>query len=179
VTFEARAGFAGATFEGDIGFDEATFMGQAVFFGVTFELARDFGPVLVRRQLNFMAATFKQRVEIQAAAATLCACRARFPTGVQLRLRWAQVMLEDADLVAPSILAGVPPFPELNEDRFTRAWRRLPPTRGRDGRPRLLSLESTYSPKECDSHPAMAKRPHTAFEADRWGLQSTAKVEIT
>jgi hypothetical protein len=24
-----------------------------------------------------------------------------------------------------------------------------------------------------------SKGPHTAFEADRWGLQSTAKVEIT
>jgi hypothetical protein len=59
---------------------------------------------------------------------------------VQLRLRWAQVVLDDADLAAPSILAGVAPFDGLDEDQFARGWRRLPPATGRDGRPRLLSV---------------------------------------
>ena len=141
ATFEGDAWLSSATFEGDARFGEATFKSGALFNGVTFEVARQFGPVLVRRQLSFEAATFKQRVDIDAATATLCARRTRFPAGVQLRLRWAQVVLDDADLAAPSILAGVPPFAELNEERFARAWRRLRwPVHIFEGRPRLLSV---------------------------------------
>jgi uncharacterized protein YjbI with pentapeptide repeats len=138
--FRAEATFVGAMFRGQAMFGMATFEHWADFRDATFEMAREFGPVLTRRQLIFDGATFHQRVQIDAAAATLCARRARFPAGVQLRLRWAQVVLDDADLAAPSILSGVPPFAKLNEDRFARAWRRLPPAQGRDGRPRLLSM---------------------------------------
>jgi uncharacterized protein YjbI with pentapeptide repeats len=140
VTFKYLAMFSGATFEGPVWFEQATFEHQALFYEATFETARDFGPLRVRRQLNLDQATFKQRVQIKAAAATLCACQARFPSGVQFRLRWAQVVLDDADLAAPSILTGVPPSADLDFDRFTRRWRRLPPRQGRDGRPRVLSL---------------------------------------
>jgi uncharacterized protein YjbI with pentapeptide repeats len=180
ATFKGRASFTGATFERDASFSKAIFEREARFREATFETARDFGPVWVRRQLDLDRVTFKQRVQIQAAAATLCARRARFPNGVHFRLLWAQVVLDDADLAAPSILTGVPPsaaidqipndprteqppesvtaafgeveqqaLSELREqeeqfsrslDRFTRTWRRLPPRRGRDGRPRVLSL---------------------------------------
>jgi uncharacterized protein YjbI with pentapeptide repeats len=140
VTFETLAGFSRATFQADVGLDQATFIGDAVFWEATFEEARELGPILVRRQLNLIAATFKQRVEIQAAAATLCVYRTRFPAGASLRLRWAQVLLDQSNLAAPSILAGVPPFQGLDEDRFAKVWRRLPPAGTHDGRPRLLSL---------------------------------------
>jgi uncharacterized protein YjbI with pentapeptide repeats len=151
ATFEGEAGFSGATFkdgavfsraafEWDAWFTAATFEAEAYFQEATFETAREFGPVRVRRQLDLDRATFKQRVRIEAAAATLCARRAQFPTGVQLRLRWAQIVLDDADFAAPCILTGVPPSADLDQDRFTRTWRRLPPRQGRDGRPRLLSL---------------------------------------
>jgi uncharacterized protein YjbI with pentapeptide repeats len=140
ATFEGEAEFRSATFESEAQFGGATFEGAAWFDGTTFERARQFGPVLVGRQLSFEAATFKQRVQINAAAATLCAVSARFLAGVQLRLRWAQVVLDDADLAAPSILAGVPSFDELDEGKFPKIWRRLPPRRDRDGWPRLLSL---------------------------------------
>jgi hypothetical protein len=35
--------------------------------------------------------------------------------GVQFRLRWARVTVDDADLAAPAILVGVPPFEGLDE----------------------------------------------------------------
>jgi hypothetical protein len=52
--------------------------------------------------------------------------------------------MDDADLAAPSILTGVPPFPDLDEGRWARALERLlPEPRFKPelrSRPRLLSL---------------------------------------
>jgi hypothetical protein len=141
ATFKQMAMFSGSTFEGPAWFNETTFEHEAHFDEATFETARDFGPTQVRRQLDLRGATFKQRVHVEAAAATLCANEARFPNGVQFRLRWAQVVLDDADLAAPSILTGIPSpdDPDLL-DQFATRWRRLPPRKGRDGRPRVLSM---------------------------------------
>jgi uncharacterized protein YjbI with pentapeptide repeats len=152
ATFKGRAGFDGATFEGVAGFDRAAFKGHAGFDGATFEgvagfegarfeQAQQLGPILVRKQLMLDDVLFGQRVRIQVAAATVCARRARFPAGVHLQLRWAQVLLDDADLAAPSILAAAPPFPYLDETPSAARWERLPPPpRDQRDRPRLLSL---------------------------------------
>jgi hypothetical protein len=149
ATFKDAAGFHGATFE-DVGwfayttfedlasFSQVTFQ-EGEFYAAAFEQAREFGPFIARR-LNLERATFKQRVQIEVAAIALCGLQARFPAGVQLRLRWAQVVLDDADLAAPSILTGVPPFTDIDEEPFAKIWARLPPRQVRDGRPRLLSL---------------------------------------
>jgi len=67
--------------------------------------------MLVRKQLTLEQAVFKQRVQIEAGAAAVCCRRTQFPAGVDLRLRFASVVLDDADLAGPSILAGVPPSP--------------------------------------------------------------------
>jgi hypothetical protein len=84
---------------------------------------------------------FSQRVQLEAATAALCARRAKFPAGVRSRLRWASVVLDDADLAAPASLAGVPPFPDLSEQEAARRWERLPPgPPAQRWRPRLLSL---------------------------------------
>jgi hypothetical protein len=84
------------------------------------------------------------RVQLRVAAAAVCARRAQFRAGVHLRLRYATVVLDDADLAAPAILAGVPsPFPMLaeQEQAVARRWQRLPPgPRQQRWRPRLLSL---------------------------------------
>jgi uncharacterized protein YjbI with pentapeptide repeats len=140
ATFRDWAGFGWATFHNWVGFGRATFEGAARFDGVTFEKARQFGPMLVRKQLGLDHAVFKERAQIQAGAATVCCLRAQFPAGVQVRLRWASVVLDDTDLAAPSILTGVPPFADLDEARFVRAWTRLPPPRDQRDRPRLLSV---------------------------------------
>jgi uncharacterized protein YjbI with pentapeptide repeats len=139
ATFLAGAWFGEAVFKGGAWFGGARFVGRAEFDSVIFEQARMFGP-LFARELVLDNAVFRARVQIEVVAATLCARRAQFPAGVQFRLRWASVTLDDADLAAPAILVGAPPFDWFDEEHFARRMRRLPPVRVRDGRPRLLSL---------------------------------------
>ena len=140
VIFQRRAGFDGATFQRGAEFAGATFQREADFQEATFAQARQLGP-LVARQLILDGAVFSQRVQLEAATAVLCARRVKFPAGVRCRLRWASVVLDDADLAAPASLAGVPPFPDLSEHDAARRWERLPPgPPAQRWRPRLLSL---------------------------------------
>jgi hypothetical protein len=73
----------------------------------------------------------------------VCCRRARFPGGVQFRLRWAHVVLDDTDLAAPSILAGIPrlsiPVFARKEEQVTRDWQELLAAEI-PGRPQLLSV---------------------------------------
>ncbi len=140
AAFHREARFDGAAFQRAARFDGAVFQGTARFRGVTFQQARQLGPMLVRKALVLDQAVFQQRAQIEVAAAAVCCQRTRFLAGVQLRVRYAQVVLDDADLAAPSILAGVPSFVYLDEERFARAWRRLRPAMASDDLPRLLSL---------------------------------------
>jgi hypothetical protein len=144
AAFKERADFRRASFRDEARFEEAIFEHTAEFNAATFETAQQIGPILVRRQLVLDGATFKERAQVEAAAATLCARQARFLLGVQLRLRWAQIILDDADLAAPSILAGAPAFADLTEGRFARLWERLLPAPRVElqwrSQPRLLSL---------------------------------------
>jgi hypothetical protein len=139
ATFLANAWFAEAVFQGGAWFGGASFAGRAVFDSVIFEQARMFGP-LFARELVLDYAVFRARVQVEVVTAALCARRAQFPAGVQFRLRWASVVFDDADLAAPAVLVGAPPFDWFDEEHFARRMRRLPPVRVRDGRPRLLSL---------------------------------------
>jgi Pentapeptide repeats (9 copies) len=140
ATFTGYPWFDGATFTGDAWFDRATFTGGALFGGATFkrragfagarfEQARQFGPLLAYRGLVLDEVQFAQPVQIEVSSTGMCCRRARFAGGVQFRLRWARVVLDDADLAAPSILAGIPRLSgeELarREEQIARAWRRL------------------------------------------------------
>ena len=141
--FSGETGFDGAAFSGKAGFNGATFKGDALFPSVRFEQARQFGPVLAYRGLILDDVEFAQPVLVEVSTTGVCCRRARFAGGVQFRLRWARVVLDDADLAAPSIMAGIPRLSseELaeREEQIARAWRRL---LGDEisGRPRLLSL---------------------------------------
>jgi len=165
ATFKRRAGFKGATFSGDAdfgevtfngdaGFDRATFSGgaefggatfkrRAGFAGVRFEQARQFGPLLAYQGLMLDDVQFAQPVQIEVSSTRVSCRRARFPGGVQFRLRWARVVLDDTDLPAPSILAGIPHLSSeklaRREEQIARDWRQelageIP------GRPQLVSL---------------------------------------
>jgi uncharacterized protein YjbI with pentapeptide repeats len=140
TSFEGFAYFDRTTFQRDAGFGGAIFQASALLNQVTFQQARQLGSMLVHKSLVLDQAVFHERVQIEASAWAVCCRRARFLAGVQLRARWAQVVLDDADLAAPSLLIGVPAGFGPDEERFARAWRRLLPPRVRDGRPRLLSL---------------------------------------
>jgi uncharacterized protein YjbI with pentapeptide repeats len=137
ATFQGQVLFGLAIFGEAISLDEATFHRRVSFDGSTFERARRLGPMVVRTQLLLDAAVFKERIQIEIAAAVVCARAVRFAGGALLRVRWAQIVLEDADLATPVILASATgSFPQ--EEKFERQWtdRRLPESQ----QPRLLSL---------------------------------------
>jgi uncharacterized protein YjbI with pentapeptide repeats len=141
--FWINAFFAGVTFQRHASFERATFHGDAWFAGARFEQARELGPLRARKSLVLDHAVFQQAVTISASAAACCCRHTQFAAGAQLRLRWAQVVLDDADLSAPSLLAAVPAFPGLDEGRWAQALARLNQMQGngdRNSRPRLLSL---------------------------------------
>lgn len=153
--FRDVAFFNGTTFRGDVSFHRATLkdvtfhravvQGDAWFRHTEFQSTKQFGSMLVGRGLVLDNAVFHERVQVEVAAAALCARRARFPLGVHLRVRWAEIVLDDADLATTSIVSGEPsPFDGLNEGRWARALERLRRIQGTSrtpGRPRLMSLQ--------------------------------------
>jgi uncharacterized protein YjbI with pentapeptide repeats len=108
ATFSGEATFSGATFAGDASFDGATFTGDAIFDGARFEVATAFGPVHVYDWLWLDGVVFAQRVRIEASALRASFARAEFRRGANVRLRWAEVWLEEADFSEPSLLAALP-----------------------------------------------------------------------
>jgi hypothetical protein len=147
VTFQGDAGFDGVTFKRDAGFDGATFKRDAGFVEARFEQARQLGPLLVYGVLQLDAADFAQLIQIEVSTRGLSCQRARFPAGVQFRLRGAHIVLDDADLSGPSILVGIAALsdPRLakREQRLVQAVRRLAPQAALElsARPRLLSVQ--------------------------------------
>jgi len=140
ATFQDAARFDRATFQDAARFDRATFQTVAQFDEAIFQQARQLGPMLVHRQLTLDGAAFHERPKIEASALAVCCRRTRFLAGVQLRVRWAQVVLDETDLAAPSILTSTPAFQGLREGRWTRAVERLQAVGVRAGQPRLISV---------------------------------------
>ena len=118
ATFQHEAHFGGGTFQGPAEFSEVDFQREAHFGGGTFDGAQYFGPLLARRGLELDGAQFTQPVQIDVSTIGLSCRLARFPSGVQFRLRWASVMLDDTDLSVPSLLTG---SPLLGSDKMTSA----------------------------------------------------------
>jgi uncharacterized protein YjbI with pentapeptide repeats len=144
ATFQGEAKFYRVAFFRETTFDEVTFKGAAGFCGATFERAQRFGPVLAHRGLDLDGTLFAQPVQIEVSTCGLSCRRARFPGGVEFRLRWARVVLDETDLSGPSLLSGVPRLPSeelaAEEWRVSRAWERLFPDQISE-QPKLLSLE--------------------------------------
>jgi Pentapeptide repeats (9 copies) len=144
ATFDGAARFNLATFDGPAWFGGATFKGEARFAGAAFKRAQQFGPMLAHRGLNLDGVQFAQPVSIEASTTGMCCRRARFPGGVQFRLRWARVVLDDTDLSAPSLLSGIPRLASdkaaAQEKRIARAWQRQSAGQISE-QPRLLSLQ--------------------------------------
>jgi Pentapeptide repeats (9 copies) len=140
VTFEGHTTFERATFRGEAWFGEATFNGEAWFIGTTFDQARTLGPMQASGQVMLDNAVFRQRVRIEIAAAEVTCCSTRFLEGGDLRLRWARILLDDADFAAPSILSAAQPFLNLNEQEFVTGWQQAPGPPRANGQPWLASL---------------------------------------
>jgi len=87
---------------------------------------------------------FAQPIQIEASTIGMCCRRARFPGGVQFRLRWTAVVLDDTDIPAPSLLTGIarPASKELAlaEQQIARGWEQEHAGHVSE-QPRLLSLQ--------------------------------------
>ena len=110
ATFYSQAEFDQANFQRDTMFAGMTFDDDATFTGATFEQAHSVGPLVARRGLVLDGVRFAHPVQIEASTPVLRCRQARFSGGVQLWLRSAQVILDDSDFSAPSILTGIPPI---------------------------------------------------------------------
>jgi uncharacterized protein YjbI with pentapeptide repeats len=143
ASFQSKAVFDRASFQRDVGFGGASFQHEARFDGASFERAQQLGPLLAYRGLVLDRVQFTRPVQIEAATLGVCCRGASFEGGVQFRLRWARVALDDTDLAAPSILAHIPALADEHlaeqEQRIARAWQRLLGD-AISPRPRLLSL---------------------------------------
>jgi uncharacterized protein YjbI with pentapeptide repeats len=107
ATFHDDADFADANFRAAIAFAWARFVAIS-FFGASFAEARRFGPVLGER-LVLDGTVFEPSVKIEVSALMLSCDRAIFSGGVDMRVRWAAVSLEDSDFAEPSLLTDLTP----------------------------------------------------------------------
>jgi uncharacterized protein YjbI with pentapeptide repeats len=135
--FEQDASFAGATFAADTWFRGATFAGDAGFERTTFERSRQLGPLLVVGKLAFDEASFLVTADLDLVADRLWLARARFPSGANVWVRWAEISLNKADFGAPSIVSRSTPFRDLDESALER---KLADSPARSERPRLVSM---------------------------------------
>ena len=138
ATFTGGAWFDGATFTGDAWFGRATFTGDAWFGRATFRSRVWLGPVVAAGTLSFDQAAFDEEVRLDAAAAQLSCRGTRFGGRADLNVRWAEVALDEATFVQRSRLAGVEPFPYIDDSlaQVCRVDRRL----DAQPRPRVLSV---------------------------------------
>jgi hypothetical protein len=90
----------------------------------------------IRSVLDLEDAMFRERIQIEVGVALLNCQRARFLAGVQLRVRWANVLLDDADLAAPSVLDGLPDLDNSDWGRMQESVWPVDPY----GTPRLWSV---------------------------------------
>jgi hypothetical protein len=121
-------------------------------------------------------AVFKQRPEIRASAMDIRCHGTRFLEGVYLRLRWADILLNDADFAGPSILTGAYELEDSDlrqrEADEIQHWRTIP-----DVRPRISSLSRAnvlgLSLSSVDLHHCVFKDAHN-LDKLRLELQSEA-----
>ena len=142
ATFQDFATFGQAIFQGDAEFVETIFQDSAWFNGATFERARSWVPCWRITGLGWMACSWPAGPDRGQGARLWCR-RSRFPSGVQFRSRWADVLLDDTDFPAPSLLTGIPRLGREKvasaEQQIARVWEQQHSGRVSE-QPRLLSL---------------------------------------
>lgn len=82
------------------------FQGDATFARAVFERARELGPFVVGSRLVLDDCVFSERVRLEVAARVVSARATTFAAGALLRMRWAEIALDDADFARPSTLSG-------------------------------------------------------------------------
>jgi uncharacterized protein YjbI with pentapeptide repeats len=136
ASFEQDASFKGATFSEEVSLEGATFKHDAVFTDATFERAKRFGPALVIGQVALDRSSFLADVQLALSARRLSCVATQFRAGARLRLRWAEIVLDEAHFAQASLLTGSGRFEGIKDKRLARALAGEPAS----SRPRLLSL---------------------------------------
>jgi hypothetical protein len=134
TTFDDDVLFNGASFGDDVSFDYATFGDdvsfQRVKFGgsVSFDDMKigdwaHFGPV-VAKELSLRRVTFGRSPDLVISADRVRCQQAKFSDGARLRIRWAEIALDNADFGRPSVLEVAPAseaFTEIGEPELIEA----------------------------------------------------------
>jgi uncharacterized protein YjbI with pentapeptide repeats len=119
------AWFLNATFHGETDFGQVMSEAGVVFDNATFHGPSELGPMLVKDQFSLRRVTFRERVQVNVAAAQADARDARFAGGGRLDVRAVEISLEGADLAAPAVLSGVQrDFGEQSFGRDADVWDR-------------------------------------------------------
>jgi hypothetical protein len=140
ATFFGGAWFSGATFSGSAAFGRTTFCGNAMFDRTTFQKARKFGPSIVLSEIDFGEAVFSQNIDIEMSSSQLSCQRTKFRDGANLKVRWAVVRLDDADLSRPCLFAWAPESNHPLEIVLPALFFALPSEPPHESSPRIVSL---------------------------------------
>jgi len=133
---ETRASFDGARFALDANFNGARFWNvqfnttefsgrflsagahcarDAWFANAAFHASVTLGPMIAGRRLVVDGAIFHEDGQVHASTPELSCIRTRFSGRADLKLRWAEVVLDDALFLQRSWITGVQPFPDLDD----------------------------------------------------------------
>jgi uncharacterized protein YjbI with pentapeptide repeats len=147
VIFGEDAQFDDATFGDRTRFDRVKFGGSVSFDDVKIGSWARLGPV-VAKELTLRRATFERSPDLAISADRLRCPQAKFPDGARLRVRWAEIALDNADFGRPSLLEAAPAlkdFTEMGEPELIQAALTGPRTH-RTASPRPICLAG------CDVH---------------------------
>jgi uncharacterized protein YjbI with pentapeptide repeats len=110
--FGDHARFDGATFGDYAHWEQVRFGGAVSFDDVKIGDWARLGPV-VAKELTLRRATFGRSPDVAISADRLRCPQAKFPDGARLRVRWAEVVLDNADFGRPSVLEATPALDEF------------------------------------------------------------------
>jgi hypothetical protein len=149
IGFGTGTAFDEAHFGNDVSFENACLGDGSSFDKASFGDWAQLGPLVINGSLSLSQTVFQQAPTIQVACGRLDCRKAKFHASGTLRLRWAEVTLDEVEFERPSIVIAAPPFAELTDkeralaDRLTDGQPpdpNQPDELVRTERPRLLSL---------------------------------------
>ena len=114
ATFERTARFQDAVFKGFAHFPDVTFGMHAVFRGADLKEGFRLGPAVVAGRLVLDEASLGN-VDMRVSTRLLCCLRTRFHDPAHLKVRWADIHLDEAVFDRASTLALSPSWSEVRE----------------------------------------------------------------